>query len=79
MMECSKCETTKTFEWTAPTTGTGTVTVSFDGNAFSVVIEGVDFDTPSSIVETVTPYEFVDAASQPAVRRDPTDTSGDSS
>jgi len=64
---------------TSEDSGTGTVTLTFDGETFSVLVESTVFDVPSSIVETVVAYEFVDAASQPGVRRDATDTSGDSS
>jgi len=62
---------------TSEAEGSGELKMLFDGQVFSTLVEGVEFDTPSSIVEKSLPYEFVDAVGQPAVRRDATDVSGD--
>lgn len=62
---------------TSTSSGTGVLKILFDGEVFSTLIEGADFETPSSIVEDSLAYEFVDADSQPAVRRDAVDVSGD--
>ena len=56
--------------------GNGELTVTFDGNVFSILTEGTDFDTPSSISENTPSYIFVDVTDQPAERRDETDTAG---
>ena len=62
---------------TSSAAGNGELKILFDDEVFSTLVEGVDFETPSSIVEDSLVYEFVDAASQPAERRDATDISGD--
>lgn len=64
-------------EITADSEGAGELKILFDNEVFSTLVEGVEFETPSSVVEDVLSYEFVDAVSEPQVRRGPTDVSGD--
>ncbi len=64
---------------TSAASGPGDLQVLFDGNVISELIQGTDFDTPSSIKETVLTYTFVDAAAEKAVDRDVTDVAKDGS
>lgn len=62
---------------TSPVPGSGELTVSFDGNVFSTLVPGADFETPSSIEENIVNYTFVDAVVAPDRRRDVTDVAKD--
>lgn len=61
---------------TSDKSGVGELTVSYDGQTFSNVIPGLDFETPSSIEEQVLFYEFVDESGDKAERRGPEDIAG---
>lgn len=57
--------------------GSGELRVSFDNQILTEYVPNVQFDTPSSLVERVLNYEFVDDIADETVRRDVTDVSGD--
>lgn len=57
---------------TSKTSGVGTLKVLFDGKIFSTLIPGTGGNS-SQIVEKILDYTFVDAISEPVVRRDNTD------
>jgi hypothetical protein len=57
--------------------GTGTITIEFDGKVLQEITVGTDLDTPSTISPISLPYTFIDTATTPAVRRDATDVSND--
>ena len=60
---------------TSEISGDGELTVSFDGNIFSTVIAGTEA-APTSIIENITNYTFVDDIADEQVRRDETDAGG---
>ncbi|KKN72143.1 hypothetical protein LCGC14_0413550 [marine sediment metagenome] len=66
-------------ELTSNVSGGGELTIIFDGNIFSTFNESTDFDVPSSITEDMLTYTFVDAAAEPAKRRDVIDVAQDGS
>lgn len=57
---------------TSKESGAGTLKVLFQNKIFSLVVKGAGSE-PSSIVENTVAYTFIDAVTQPQVRRDESD------
>lgn len=59
---------------TSTVSGAGELRVLFENNVLSTLNSSEEYDVPSTITEDVINYTFVDAAAEPEVRRDETDT-----